>query len=168
MGRKPITIDKAELQKNTTETEEKFHPKNHTELWELLSKTDWAISHNYKSGTLKKYAKIYEIQLQTAKGSKGNITNLSKSPPPRRKKLIVIENPEYYHKKYDKSLGEGCINKFLSGSMTAAVKINCYECSGYSKIAVSNCHITTCPMWNHRPWQKSSIDEDSVSNENIN
>lgn len=160
-GRKPITIDKAELQKNTTETEEKFHPKNHTQLWELLSKTDWAILHNYKSGTLKKYAKIYEIQLQTQKGLKGNSENLRKNPGNRRKRLVVIENPEYWHQKYDKSLGETTVNKFLDGNHRAAMKIKCFDCSGDSKKNVSNCPITTCSLWHSRPWKKSSNDEEN-------
>jgi hypothetical protein len=167
-GRKPIQINRQDLQDTITQVESEHTPKNRTELWILVENSNWAKRHNYKTAVLKKNADLYNIKILTPKGLRGNTENLRKSPTNRKRKLIVIENPEYYHNKYDKSLGTTCIDKFLSGSFKAAIKLNCYECSGYSKIAVSNCPITTCPMWNHRPWKKGPKDEDDSTNTNQN
>jgi hypothetical protein len=157
-GRKPIIIDKSELEEQIREVEEKFYPKNRAELWKLVSETDWAKYHNYKPATLCNKAKQFEIKINTAKGLKGDITNI-KNPGNRRKRLVVIENPEYWHQKYDKSLGEATVNKFLEGNHRAAMKIKCFDCSGNSKKNVSNCPITTCSLWHSRPWKKSSNDD---------
>ena len=38
-------------------------------------------------------------------------------------------------------------------SMRAAINGKCYECSGFQKMEVRDCHITDCCLWKLRPWQ---------------
>ena len=38
-------------------------------------------------------------------------------------------------------------------SLRYAINAMCFDCSGYSKADVKRCHITTCPLHRHRPWQ---------------
>lgn len=39
------------------------------------------------------------------------------------------------------------------GSLKAKLKLKCIECAGCSLKEVALCHITTCPLWDTRPYQ---------------
>jgi len=60
------------------------------------------------------------------------------------------------------------LEQVQQGSRTAAVKLNCLECSGYVTKEVRLCGITTCALWAFRPYQgKPEQDEDADVPEEI-
>jgi hypothetical protein len=40
------------------------------------------------------------------------------------------------------------------GSLPAAIKANCLECSGWERKEVRDCQIVACPFYPHRPFQR--------------
>lgn len=52
------------------------------------------------------------------------------------------------------------IEKFKQGSRTAAVKLNCLECSNWQGGEVRLCVINSCAMYPFRPYQGNSVDAD--------
>jgi hypothetical protein len=46
------------------------------------------------------------------------------------------------------------IAKVENGSMAAAVKLKCLDCSGWVKAEVRDCVIRECPLYPVRPYQK--------------
>lgn len=49
---------------------------------------------------------------------------------------------------------ENLINKVSMGSKTAAIKLHCLSCAGYSAIEVRECTVPSCPLFLVRPYQK--------------
>lgn len=45
------------------------------------------------------------------------------------------------------------IDKAEAGSKTAAIKLNCLECSGWQRKEVRDCRDTGCPFYPQRPYQ---------------
>lgn len=39
-------------------------------------------------------------------------------------------------------------------SLRLAINAKCFDCTCYSRIEVTNCEITDCPLWALRPWQR--------------
>jgi hypothetical protein len=50
------------------------------------------------------------------------------------------------------------VEKIAAGSMRAAVRLNCLQCSNYQRVEIKECNCTGCPMFAFRPYQ-NSVDE---------
>lgn len=49
-----------------------------------------------------------------------------------------------------------------TGSLKAAVALNCIECSGWSTVEVRNCATSACALWPFRPYQGKKSDEEET------
>jgi hypothetical protein len=49
-------------------------------------------------------------------------------------------------------------NKMVAGSMKAAVKLNCLECSNFQTAEIKYCPCVACPMYAFRPYQNSLLE----------
>lgn len=47
------------------------------------------------------------------------------------------------------------VEKIAAGSMRAAVRLNCLQCSNYQRVEIKECNCTGCPMFAFRPYQDS-------------
>jgi hypothetical protein len=45
------------------------------------------------------------------------------------------------------------IDKAEAGSVPAAIKLACLDCSGWQRQEVRDCVIVGCPLYPHRPFQ---------------
>jgi hypothetical protein len=45
------------------------------------------------------------------------------------------------------------IDKAEQGSLPAAVRLTCLDCSGWSRQEVRDCAIVACPLYPHRPFK---------------
>jgi len=57
-------------------------------------------------------------------------------------------------------------------SLRFAINAKCYNCSGFSKVDVTNCEMTDCELYHLRPWQKPHIkseanDDGAISEKSI-
>ena len=69
--------------------------------------------------------------------------------------LLAKRTPERY---------QPLVNAIRSGSKSAAIKLNCLECSGYVTDDVRNCVCTQCPLYAFRPYQRGQELEEAPSN----
>ena len=57
---------------------------------------------------------------------------------------------------------QGLLAKVEAGSLTAAIKLNCLLCVGGERAEVRQCTGFSCPMFLHRPYQKTETEDDDV------
>jgi hypothetical protein len=82
----------------------------------------------------------------------------SKKAPSRREKMAAYaqtfarQRAEYQRHPH-KRIGLPLVDKALKGSMAAAVKLCCLECSGWVKPEIRDCVIHQCPLYPFRPYQ---------------
>jgi hypothetical protein len=50
------------------------------------------------------------------------------------------------------------VEKIAAGSMKAAVRLNCLQCSNFARNEIKECNCTSCPLFAFRPYQ-NSVDE---------
>lgn len=148
MGRASIVIKKEELEKEIlcAETSQTFD--NQSRLFEYICGTDWAKTIKDSLGRPKEiqpihiYQRVKEfgIQLKTVAGKKGGAV---KGVKRERKKRTIPTTflssvpPEY------KPLAE----KVAAGSLKAAIKLKCLECSCYQVAEVRKCTVTNCALY---------------------
>lgn len=53
----------------------------------------------------------------------------------------------------------GTIERVKQGSRSAAVALNCLNCSGYSTAEVRKCVCVHCPLWAFRPYQNETTND---------
>ena len=42
---------------------------------------------------------------------------------------------------------------YEGNSKAAALKAKCLDCSCWQRVEITNCTVTTCPLWPYRPYQ---------------
>lgn len=50
-------------------------------------------------------------------------------------------------------------------SLREAIKMQCAECCGYDREAVTECPARACPSWMYRPWQRTRAPGDEQGHE---
>jgi hypothetical protein len=81
-----------------------------------------------------------------------------KKAPSRREKMaryaqtFARQRAEYQRHPH-KRIGLPLVDKVEQGSMAAAVKLMCLDCSGWVKPEIRDCVITSCPLYPFRPYQ---------------
>lgn len=48
---------------------------------------------------------------------------------------------------------DGLLAKIANGSLTARIKANCLACAGFDRSEIKHCGVTSCPLWDVRPFQ---------------
>jgi hypothetical protein len=175
VARTKINIDKALLVK-TIETCE--NGKNYTTQSELFN--DVAQMYNNECGSLPKinaqlvYLRVPEfgIVLKTPKGKRGraagcrpvalNGTKVTRAEkieanPEAKKVLDSIRREIKITTKSSHFLA--LVDKLESGSLTAAIKLKCLDCTNFQKDEVRNCECYSCPLHIIRPYQKNKQEE---------
>lgn len=163
-GRKPIVINKAEFQQvvSQLESEQKFE--NRTQLWAAVELTSWAKAQQPRPLTgqvamLK--AKELDITIQTPVGKRGREKGCGPIPGGGRKRKEIPEKsmekilggmPKKDKEKYSKT-----IERYKNGSLKAAVKLKCLDCSNWQPGEVAQCQVEDCFLYSHRPYKRPSV-----------
>lgn len=158
-GRKPIDIDPQELQSAIFDVESRLKPTNRTQLWKMVSETEWAEKHvpPILAQTAMIKAEKFELVMSTPKGNRGRTKGsgpVKGAGTRKERKYKDSAIPEI--KEQFGQLGKKAVDAVLAGKVRAAVKCFCWDCMGGSKKQVSLCESYTCPLWPHRPWQHTS------------
>ena|SRR3990167_2259786 len=161
MPGKPATeINPTELQQAITDLENKQAFTNRFQLWHALEQTEWAKTRQprpLKAQAAMLKAKQFNLVIQTKLGKKGkqkregNTTIAIPSLSKRSKKIsldIIEKLKKQYNEKYYKT-----IDKLVSGSMKAAIKLKCIDCSGHDHQEVKLCALNDCPLYPFRPYR---------------
>ncbi len=154
-GRKPLVLDKIEFQKQLSDLENSRSFSSRQQLWIALAETPWAKGLQPRpltSQVAMNFAQKENIVIKTIKGVKGNIGSVSRTSNKRKSRTIPLdvlqEVKQVYPKKY-----ENVLSRFSAGSLKAAVKLKCLDCSGLQQIEIKLCEIKSCPLWNFRPYK---------------
>lgn len=58
---------------------------------------------------------------------------------------------------------EGLLTRIENGSLTARIKANCLACAGFDRSEVKHCGVTSCPLWDVRPYRESTSNNSESS-----
>lgn len=150
-GRKRFEIDKTVLATMIADAESKNNFENRNELFEYLA-GQLSVSTTTVYNKTKEHGLVDSIK--TEKGKKG-VFNTTVTKVPRGdkykseagKKHIAALRKRWGHK-YNKLIGQ-----IEAGSMKAAVKMNCIECTCDQSVEIKECQILACPLWMLRPYK---------------
>lgn len=153
MTRRKAPIDKGKLKELILKLEKDKKYENRQELYtELANQFDTSITTI--SNRIKTFGLIDVIT--TPIGQRGNkLLNLTKTKGPRKnfytspdgkKHIAAIKNSTH------KSM-HPVIDRAAKGSLKAAVKLKCWECSGEQKGEIKHCEIIDCALWPVRPYK---------------
>jgi hypothetical protein len=165
MSKKAIVLDKVEFQKIVTDLESSKQFVSRGALWQAVEESEWAKKLTPRPLTAQVAmlkAKELNLAIKTVLGKRGNANLATVARGPRKAKRISLEIVESMKKHFPENL-HSTIDKAAAGSMKAAIKLNCIECSGFVKKEVALCQIQTCPMWTYRPY-KNAANVDTIEN----
>jgi hypothetical protein len=123
----------------------------------LRVERDWHLSHKTVAGKKGRGALSDEQKAAMQAGRQGGRTSkaekFAKNPAiAQAHKLLRERTPERFH---------NLVDQVEAGSRSAAVKLNCLECSAYVTSEVRQCVCSHCPLFAFRPYQ-GSVEADEV------
>jgi hypothetical protein len=174
MAKKMTFVDKQLLKDCVVKSEENGALTNRSQLWEKVAEL-----YNQKSKTPITSSIVYlrvkdwNINCITPKGKRGRgkLTEDQKAKMAAgRKGATRVSKAEQFHAKPEykehvlrlkdvtPKTFHNLVARATNGSRTAAQKLFCLQCVGFSRKDVRECNGKTCPMYLYRPYQ--SNDED--------
>ena len=157
-GRKPLVLDKAEFQKVVSDLEGSRSFNTQGELWEAVCATEWAKTREPRPLTSQvAYMRAKEmgivVNTQRAKAFGGKRNGFGGGSHRRSfASKVVPESVAKVRRRFPLTLAK-TVDKMEQGSLKAAIKLNCMECSGFDKSEVKNCGIVGCPLYSFRPYK---------------
>ena len=167
-GRTTLPVDKSELVKIIEQVEANNTFSNRYELWQAIANTDWAKNHKPKPVTASiamLRAIAYDIPLKTTKGKRGGDGSQLRNGKRRSRADKFNANPEIVNSlsiignAVPRELKERftpVVEAVKNGSMKAAVKLKCLDCSNYQPKEIKLCPVNSCPLWAFRPFQMAN------------
>ncbi len=148
-------INRGELEKVVQEIEASNTFTNRSALFKAISETDWAKGHKkpLTSSVVMLRINEFNIPLKTPKGKKGaGLDGARRTGATRERKkanpTVIAElrraTPKSRHR---------LVDKIETGSIAAAVKLMCIQCSNYQNEEIKNCTVITCALHSIRPYQ---------------
>lgn len=165
MARTKLEIDKAAFQKVVNDLEAAQSFENPSLLWKAVEATAWAKGLQPRPLTAAiAYTRAKELGIvyKAKPGKKGRVAGFSRPAGPRvprAEKLkkfsesfvrMRLETPERWH---------NLIDRAENGSKTAAIKLNCLNCSCFEPKEVKLCPCINCPLYPIRPYQGKEEDD---------
>lgn len=163
MTRTRIAIDKNELVTVINQCEALQSYPTRGKLFEAVAKSYTEI---YKVSVSPAFVylktKEWAIPMTTPLGKKGRAAGCPHPvlSGPRQSRADKLSNDSVKLEALT-SLGKIIPERFLpvfkklkAGSLTAAIKLKCLDCSDYQSIEVKNCECRECSLWVIRPYQK--------------
>jgi hypothetical protein len=166
MARTKLEINKVEFQTLVTALEAKQTFANPSHLWKAVEDSAWAKQQQPRALTASvAFARAKELGIVsvTPPGKKGrggnpNLGNYVRGPRiPRSQKMKAFgesftimreEVPEQY---------QGLIDKIEKGSIKAAIKLKCLDCSAWDMKEVRGCVCPGCSLYPFRPGANKKV-----------
>ena len=168
-----LEIPKNELQVTISHVEKDGPLKNRAALFEAVANTTWAKCFQPKPVTAsvaQLRAKEYDLNIKTPVGKRGRgpMTDAHKAAlkkgrgakrvsraeklaanPLAQQSLELIE-------KYSPARYSNTVKSLRKGSLKAALKMKCLECSDFQTQEIKHCPVLQCPLHLVRPYQPRS------------
>jgi hypothetical protein len=168
-----LEIDRDEFQRVVTDLESGHTFPNPTALWKALEATDWAKMQQPRpltASVANTRAKELGIQFKTAPAKKGlgGLTEeqraamqaARKNRKPRAEKMKAFASTFAEMRKRVPERFLPAVDQAEKGSLRAAIKLTCLECTAYQPGEIKLCTITACALFPHRPYQGSAEEAD--------
>ncbi len=164
-GRKAIEVSAADLQKAIAELEASQPDgqfPNRSSLWASLEDSEWAKTRSPRPLTAQVgmlLAKKFNTTINTPVGQRGRQKGSGPVPGGGRKKkawpLHIVDavknsTPTKFHKIVDRA---------AKGSLKAAIKLKCLDCTCFQQKEVRLCELTSCSLWTVRPYKDKNVQE---------
>lgn len=158
MAKLPIQIDKVELETCIQQLETTNAYTSRGQLWEAVALTEWAktrVPRPLSAQVAMIKAKEFGIPIKTQRGEKGQglIGTKIRTPRGRKVSLIILEGIQATIPSTKKGQYEKTLKKLGNGSLVAAVKMKCLECSNFEKKEIAACPVSRCALYPFRPYQ---------------
>lgn len=157
-GRKAIEIDRVAFQDTVKvlELENGGSFNNRSELWAAVANSEWA--KNLKPRPLTPQvamlkADALNISVNTPKAKRGRQAGQLVPTGGKRKQRKVDENAIAELRKETGVVNLKVVDRVAKGSLKAAIKLKCIDCSGGSKKEVALCPCVACPLYTVRPYR---------------
>jgi hypothetical protein len=125
-------------------------------MWAALANTSWAKSLTPRPLTAQVAmlrAKELGIMPKTKAGKRGGgLAGSTVVKQPRKVKLAKFAK-EFAQMNVLYGEAKHLVEAAQGGSLKAAVKLKCLECSGFQRVEVKECACTVCPLYPFRPFQ---------------
>ena len=161
-----LEIDREEFQRIVHELESKQTFPNPSALWKAVQQTDWAKAQQPRPVTASvAYQRAQELGIQyKTKPAKRGISGLSeeqkaamqaarKNRKPRSEKMKAFASNFEEMRKLVPERFWPVVNHAEKGSLRAATKLKCLDCSAYQPVDIKQCPITACGLFPYRPYQ---------------
>lgn len=139
MARTAINVKQDLLEKCIQQAESEQEFKNQSQLWKKVAELYAADPEGLEISPSLVYLRVQEwnIEIKTTKGKKGKRTN---STSPNK----------------DKSLPIFSVSK---ADLRKAIINNCKNCAGNVRAEIANCNVTSCALYEFRPYQEEKTEE---------
>lgn len=104
--------------------------------------------------------KQWNIPLKTAAGKKGRVAGVKVERKPRatipstnRGVVALLTQIKTNAPAEMRGRLNDLVSKMQGGSLKAAVKLNCLNCSNYQREEIKHCECLECPLWTIRPYK---------------
>lgn len=164
MAKQKLELNKKKFQAIVDELETAQTFTNPSALWTAVEGTEWAKNLQPRPLTAAvayMRAKEMGIVIKTLSGkrgrSKGDVIPRGGPRVPRKEKLkryaknferTRLELPMYCRQQYTP-----VVERAASGSLKAAVKLKCLDCSNYQPVEIRLCQCFSCPLYAYRPFK---------------
>lgn len=165
MARPAIVVDENKLRQIIGDCETKKQYTTRNELWQDVAAV-------YGASPAWVYLRVEElgIPVKTPKGRKGRQKGEKVATGVKIPRSVKFEKNQEIVKSFgllEQTIKQEQKGRFLpifqrvkAGSMKAAVKLKCLDCSNFQPIEIKNCPCTDCPLYAFRPYQKVLTGED--------
>lgn len=148
MPRTSVTVDRERLIKAIEQAESKGPLKNLSVLWE-----DASVAYNDPKVTpsvVYLRAREWALPVKTQPGKRGRA---GATPATSREKGARIELPTFDMLRKEYPEHKRTIDKAERGSLKAAIKLKCIDCSNNQKQEIKECMVKGCSLYPFRPWR---------------
>lgn len=152
MGRTKVTVDEAELRQVVNELEEKNSYANRSYLFKAIAETEWAKNGKYTVSVISNRITEFKIEVKTEKGRVGGGV---KNPGGTRKTRVVPAKNLRALAQIVPERFKGALKKLEKGSLTAAIRLKCLDCTDYQRAEIVACPIISCALHHVRPYKGS-------------
>lgn len=166
MAKQKLELSKKEFQAIVDKLEAANTYESPSHLWKAVEETDWAKKQTPRPLTAAvayQRAREMGIKFKTQPGKRGRKAGQGMPAGSKRTKGKRSEKMKFYEETYKcikialplvmRERFAKTVKQAETGSLKAAIKLECLDCSCYQPVEIKNCTINTCSLYPHRPYQ---------------
>lgn len=173
--RTKIPVDAKALQAQVDALEATYVFTNQSALLQAIAETPWAKAMNLTPSVIYLRIREFKITTKTQPGKRGGTMTQERidamragrqsGRTPRSEKMKEYADTFARMRKQYPRTSLALIEKAEAGSLRAALKLMCLDCTGHQREEIRHCQCPGCPLFPHRPYQGGLEEEVEVKEE---